>query len=383
MVSVGEYGTYALLTENSSLPGGLVATWLGSWLYVLGTNLVLYSFLHFPDGRLPSPRWCVVAWLVALAICLDTASLALAPGKLYGLPDVENPFGIGALAGLSGSISEATSVLALAAILVPVIALIVRFRGARGDERQQIKWVTYAVAVLVTTIVAVNLWPTLDSSFVGAALFLFGQLAIPAAVGVAIFRYRLYDIDLLINRTLVYGALTACVVGIYVLIVGYLGALFSTGDNLAVSLLAAGFVAVLFAPLRDRLQRGVNRLIYGERDNPYAVLSSLGERLKATGAPEAVLPVIAETAAGALKLPHAAISLRREDSAFETVAATGQPKGEPLLLPLTYGTETIGRLVLSPRAPGEPFGPEDRRILDGIARHAEAAAYAVRLTADL
>jgi two-component system NarL family sensor kinase len=194
MVSVGEYGIYALLTENSSLPGGLVATWLGSWLYVLGTNLVLYSFLHFPDGRLPSPRWRVVAWLVALAICLDTASLALAPGKLYGFPDVENPFGIGALAGLSGSIGAATSVLALAAILVPVIALIVRFRGARGDERQQIKWVTYAVAVLVTTIVAVNLWPALDSSFVGAALFLFGQLAIPAAVAVAIFRYRLYDI---------------------------------------------------------------------------------------------------------------------------------------------------------------------------------------------
>ncbi len=383
MVSVGEYGAYALLTERGSPPGGLVATWLGSWLYVLGANLVLYSFLFFPDGRLPSPRWRVVAWLVALVICLDAAALALMPGTLYGFPGFENPFGIEALAGLSGPIGVVTSVLALAAILAPVIALIVRFRGARGDERQQIKWVVYAVAVLVAAIVAVNLWPALDPSFVGAVLFLLGSLAIPAAMGVAIFKYRLYDIDLVINRTLVYGALSACVVGIYVFVVGYLGTLFRTGGNLAISLVATGLVAVLFAPLRDRLQHGVNRLMYGERDEPYAVISRLGERLRETDAPDAVLPAIVETVAQALKLPHAAITLRRDDDGFLTAATRGTPSGEPLVLPLAYGTEIIGQLVLSPRTPGEPFGTADRRLLDGIARHAEAAVYAVRLTADL
>ncbi len=383
MVSVGEYGTYALLTERGSLPGGIMAAWLGSWLYVLGANLVLYSFLFFPNGRLPSPRWRVVAWLVALVICLDTASLAFAPGELYGFPGVENPFGIEILARLPGPIGAATGVLTLAAILVPVIALVVRFRRARGDERQQIKWVVYAVAMLVAAIVAVNLWPALDPSFAGTALFLAGFVAIPAAIGVAIFKYRLYDIDVVINRTLVYGALTACVVGIYVFVVGYLGALFRTGGDLAISLVATGVVAVLFAPLRDRLQQGVNRLMYGERDDPYAVISRLGERLKATDAPEAVLPTIVQTVAGALKLPHAAISLRRDDGTFGTVAASGHPKGEPLVLPLSYGTETIGQLKLSPRAPGERFGPADKRLLDDLARHAEAAAYAVRLTADL
>ncbi len=382
LVSVGEYGTYALLTERGSLPGGAVAAWLGSWLYVLGANLVLYSFLLFPDGRLPSPRWRAVACVVALAICLDTASLALMPGTLYGFPGVENPFGIEALARLLGPIGAVTGVLTLAAILVPVIALIARFRRARGDERQQIKWVVYAVAVLVAAIVAVNLWPALDPSAAGIVLFLVGQLAIPAAIGVAIFKYRLYDIDLVINRTLVYAALTVCVVGIYVLVVGYLGALFRTGGNLTTSLIATGVVAVLFAPLRDRLQRAVNRLMYGERDDPYAVLSHLGERLKAASSARAVLPTIVETATEALKLPHAEIAVER-DGAFETVTSHGDPKGEPLVLPLSYGTQTIGRLILSPRALDEPLGPADRRLLDDLARHAEAAVYAVRLTADL
>ncbi|MDP9477307.1 MAG: sensor histidine kinase [Actinomycetota bacterium] len=210
-----------------------------------------------------------------------------------------------------------------------------------------------------------------------------GVMLMPLAIGIAILKYRLYDIDLIINRTLVYSALTACVVGVYVLVVGYLGQLFRTEDNLFISLIAAGLVAVLFAPLRDRLQRAVNRLMYGERDDPYRVLSRLGERLKATDAPEAVLPTIVETVTQALKLPYAAIALKRDDGEFETVAARGHPKGEPLVLPLSYGAETIGQLILSPRAPGEPFGPADKRLLDDLARHAEAAAYAVRLTADL
>ncbi len=383
MVSVGEYGAYALLTERGALPGGVLAAWLGSWLYVLGGNLVLYSFLFFPDGRLPSPRWRVAAWLVALAMCLDTAALALTPGTLHGFPGFENPFGVGLLASPSGSIGLVTGVLSLAAILAPVAALIVRFRRTRGDERQQIKWVAYAVSVLVVVIVAVNLWPALDPSLVGAALFLVGFLAIPVSIGVSIFKYRLYDIDLVINRTLVYGALTVCVIGIYVLVVGYLGALFRTGGDFVISLIATGVVAILFAPLRDRLQRTVNRLMFGERDDPYAVISHLGERLKATDAPEAVLPTIVETAVQALKLPHAAIALKRDDGEFEIAADCGNPKGEPLILPLSYGTETIGQLILSPRAPGEPFDPADKRLLDALARHAEAAAYAARLTADL
>lgn len=133
------------------------------------------------------------------------------------------------------------------------------------------------------------------------------------AIGITILKHRLFDIDVLINRTLVYGALSAIVAGLYVLVVGGLGTLLQVRGNLLISLLGAGLVAVLFAPLREKLQRGVNRLMYGESDEPYAVISRLGERLEDTLAPRAALEAIAQTIAGALKLPYAAITLKQGD----------------------------------------------------------------------
>ncbi|MBA2691802.1 MAG: GAF domain-containing sensor histidine kinase, partial [Rubrobacter sp.] len=202
------------------------------------------------------------------------------------------------------------------------------------------------------------------------------------AIGVAILRHNLYDIDFIINRTLLYGALTACVVGIYVFVVGYLGTLFRTEGSLAISLLATGVVAVAFQPLRDKLQRTINRLMYGERDEPYEVLSRLGERLEGTLDPDSALSTIVETVAQAMNIPHAAISL---DLNGESVKAAehGEPKGIPTILPLSYGGRTVGRLVLSPRSPGEEFSASDRRLLEDLARQAGVAAHAVRLTADL
>jgi signal transduction histidine kinase len=208
------------------------------------------------------------------------------------------------------------------------------------------------------------------------------MLLLPICTYIAILRYRLFDIDILINRTLVYGALSVSVVLIYVLAVGGLGALFQARGNLAVSLLATGLVAILFQPLRSRLQRSVNRLMYGERDDPYAVISRLGRRLEATIAPETVLPTVVETIAQALKLPYAAILLK-EAEGFRTAAAYGTLKGEPEVLPLVYQREEIGRLVLSPRAPGEEFSAADRSLLEDLARQAEVAVHAVRLSTDL
>jgi signal transduction histidine kinase len=210
----------------------------------------------------------------------------------------------------------------------------------------------------------------------------FALLVLAVFTCVAILRYKLYDIDVLINRTLVFGALSACVVGIYVLAVVGFGALFHARGNLGVSLIATGVVAVLFQPLRGRLQRGINRLMYGERDDPHAVTSRLGRRLEATLAPERVLPTVVETIAQALKLPYAAILLKEGDG-FQSAAAYGLPTAEPEALPLVYQREEIGRLVISPRAPGEQFSTGDRRLLEDLARQTEVAVHAVRLTADL
>jgi hypothetical protein len=205
---------------------------------------------------------------------------------------------------------------------------------------------------------------------------------IPISIGIALLRYRLWDIDLLINRTLVYGLLTASIVALYVLVVVGLGTVLQAQGNLGISLLATGLVAVLFQPLRTRLQRAVNRLMYGDRDEPYRVLSRLGQRLEATLAPEAVLPTIVETVAQALKLPYAAITLKRGEE-FLPAASYGSAGEELVRFSLVYHSEQVGELLLAPRAPGERFTPADRTLLEDLARQAGIAVHAVRLTADL
>jgi len=207
-------------------------------------------------------------------------------------------------------------------------------------------------------------------------------LLVPLSIGIAILRSRLFDIDVIINRTLVYGILTVCVVGLYVLVVGSLGALFGASGNLLISLVATGLVAVLFQPLRALVQRGVNRLLYGQRDEPYTVITDLSQRLEGTLAPGAVLSTIVQTVAQALKLPYVAILLKQEGT-FALAASAGELVGAPLVLPLAYQAETIGQLHLAPRTPGEPFTPADRRLLDELARQAGLAAHAVQLTSDL
>jgi signal transduction histidine kinase len=203
-------------------------------------------------------------------------------------------------------------------------------------------------------------------------------LLIPVSIGIAVLRHHLFDIDFVINRTLVYGALTASVVLLYVLVVGGLGELLQIRGDLIISLIATGLAAVTFQPLRERLQLTVNRLMYGERDDPYTVLSRLGQRLETSLAPDAVLPAAVRSVAEALKLPYVAVEVGK-DGVLETVAATGEPMQNPLRLPLVYRGETVGSLVLGPRAGEERFSPADQRLLEDLAHQIGVAAHAARL----
>ena len=207
---------------------------------------------------------------------------------------------------------------ALAAIyLALIMAVAIRNYSVNHDplSRQKIRWVVFAAVLSGGGGLLVWMLPSLilGHPIIGANFLGLLVLPFPLAIAIAIMRHHLFDIDVILNRALVYGTLTASTIGIYIFIVGYIGSVFQYQDRSILAFLSTGFVAVIFQPLRERLQRGVNRLMYGERDDPYAVLSRLGQRLEATLAPESVLPTIVETVAQTLKLPCAAIALKDGD----------------------------------------------------------------------
>jgi signal transduction histidine kinase len=176
--------------------------------------------------------------------------------------------------------------------------------------------------------------------------------------------------------------LTGSVIAIYVLVVGALSELFQLGGNLVISLLATGLVAVLFQPLRSHLQRGVNRMMYGERDDPAAVFARLGELLEASASPQETLPGLVRTIAQTLKLPYAAIELGQQGER-QVVAAYGNPSGETARFALVYQSEVVGNLIVASRGQGEELTLADCRLLENIARQAGAVAHAVQLTIEL
>src|SRR5215212_11425030 len=354
----GEYAVATLALGPERLPYGLTATWLSNLMQGTSAFLLFFVLLLFPTGRLLSSRWRIVAWVGACAAAVGATSDALVPGPLeWSSPfDFDNPFGVDA--AIFGQLRTATQWLIFAAFLGALLSLILRFVRSRGEERQQIKWFVAVAALgifpLVGLTVASNVVPGGNSvgvlvDFLANLLWIIVPVSLPVAVAIAILKYRLYDIDIIINRTLVYGALTVCIVGIYVLVVGYLGAVFQARGNLAVSIFAAGLVAIMFQPLRERLQRTVNRLTYGERDDPYRVLARLGRRLEATLAPEAVLPAIVEDIARALRLPQVAIWLADGDAlrlgaAHGSIPASVRVKDARAVEALRNATD-LGRLV--------------------------------------
>lgn len=341
-------------------------------LMLLGTwSGIIFLLLLFPSGRFV-PSWTrsmAAIWVIGLA-----GSVAVTGDSLNDPQSV------------------AAGLLILGGLLSGAGIQIYRYtKVSNRIQRQQTKWVVFGlVSAIGLQVVSVMLEPLFTDSYRPGALsnlievtvVTLGYFFIPMTIGIAILRYRLWDIDIVINRALVYGLLTASVAGIYVLAIGGAGMLFQSRGNLGVSLLATGMVAILFQPLRERFQQGVNRLMYGERDEPYAVLSRLSRRLETTLAPETVLPTVVQTVREALKLPYAAITLN-QNGEFIVVAEAGTRKPNPRRIPLNYQGEPVGELLLSARPGEDAFGSADLRLLDDLARQAGIAAHGVRLTADL
>ena len=304
-----------------------------------------------------------------------------------GQPVIDNPAAIGILGSVDAVGQNVAAFGWLALAVAAATSLILRYRRSRDAQRLQIKWLMYAVAVTIAGFLvdalAMALAPSL--AVITTPIRMSLGILIVAAVLIAILRHQLFDIDFLINRSMVYGALTVCVVAGYILVVGVVGALFQARDDLAVSLIATGLIAAAFAPVRNRLQRLINRLLYGYRNEPYQALTLLGRRLEATAAPDTVLQAVVATVSDALKLPYVAIDLRH-GQVFVTAAEQGtRPDQDAALLhlTLTHGGNDVGRLTLAPRGHRDTLGPADRRLLEDLVRQIAVAVQAVRLAGDL
>ena len=332
----------------------------------------------FPNGRFV-PGW--TRWLLLLSAPWNLALLVIAPF------DAET--------ASANPLAFTLVVVGLIAFyLVGIYAQIYRYRRtSTADERRQTRWAVYGFGlwtgyVLLSSVPYIylsSLPPAAPLPWWAPASELGWWLSLnilPVCLTLAVTRYRLWNIDVVINRTLVYAGLTATVLVLYALVVGGMGLLFRTQESLALSLLATGLAALLFHPLRMRLQRGVNRMMYGERDEPFEVLARLGERLEGTLSPDLVYPTIVETVSQALKLPYVAVAVWRQGE-LVTVESYGRPVAETVTYPLSYRGESVGQLQVARRAPGEPFGAADERILHNLARQAGAAVHAVQLMADL
>jgi signal transduction histidine kinase len=274
--------------------------------------------------------------------------------------------------------------------LITLFVLLYRYRHI-PEQRQQMKWILSGTAVFcavmivfvgLSSVIPVLSQPDHPIAYTTRlSLFIVMRSFVFLMILIAILRFRLFDIDLLINRTLVYGALTLMIMAVYMLIVGGLGSLLQAQSSLPLSLLATGILAAAFQPMRMQVQRSVNRLMFGKRDEPLAVLDDLAKHLEIVVTPRNMLTSIVDLTRRTLKLPYVAIEVdAATGQSMPTIIDCGQPAGSLVTFPLIYHGQRVGALLASPRSPGEILNPADRTVLENVARQTSAAIYAARLT---
>ena len=354
--------------------------WWHTLIWFIGSSSLPVVLFIFPDGRfVPSPaRWLLLSWILYNVILLITEPLPPA-GIFTGPPSLFTQF-VFVMGGLSQ---------------------IYRYR--RTDNpilKQQTKWAVFGFighqVSLIAIVTMLSVVPSLQEPGVEQFFFdiyafafigLLPILFIPLSLAFCILRYHLWDIDIVINRTLVYTVLTAVVFGLYTAIVGGLSVLFHNDNNPLMSLLATGVVAVSFHTIRDYIQRMVNRLMFGHRDEPYMVLERLSQQLEPVVAVDEVLPTITQSIGEALQLPYVAIALL-QDGQYNVAASypernEQQRDNQVIRLALEHQSNHIGQLWLTPRDGTRTFSAAERDLLSTIARQTSIAAYNVRLTEEL
>ncbi len=398
-VATDTYATYATRAGAAAPSSVTWAVWLGAILGELGFLFAL-AILLFPDGRLPSPRWRVVAWLIvagealmvliaatsSAALRAQAAAVLVSPVRL--IPD-----------SLADPVVNVLQTAFIPLTLAAAAGLVVRYRRATPDVRHQIKWVAYAslltaVALLISGLVFGN--PL-------GALLAVGPL-IPVAAGIAIFKYRLYDIDVVISKTIVYGSLAAFITLVYVVIVAGIGSLgpgflqAGSQPNLGLSIVATAVVAVAFQPVRERVQRLANRLVFGQRATPYEALSEFAGRMGGAYAADDVLPRMARVLAEGTGASRAVVWLKIGPELMagaswpadtgpppRVAMADGQPPaitGAARVALVGYQGETLGALTVA-KGPGETLTPVEGKLMSDLAAQAGLVLHNIGLTEQL
>lgn len=389
--SYSEFAIYVIGSQTGRLAEFFV--WFGKWVWIIPSLVPLtVVLLYFPDGHLPSPRWNWLVWLTGLGIVGMIIAYAFYPSPLpeFGLPD-NNPYGIPGSEDILEIVLNVANIFLVIGLLGAFMSLFVRYRRGNSVQRVQLKWLLFSVTLGVVALFSIQiLWSFNPDDLrlveLGIAVTSFSVTAIIVAIGIAILRHNLWDVDTLINRTAVYGLMTAIVTGIYVLLVTFLSILFD-GDTLAFSLLATALVAVSFQHLRDWVSQRINQLMFGYRDEPYTVLEQVSQQLTPLVVVDEILPTIVNSIAEAMQLPYVAVMLRHDG--HNRLVAAYPTLNKDLTdttvekIPLVYQSETIGQLVLAPRSHHEAFTPIERSLFNTIARQVAVAAYNVRLTEDL
>ena len=409
----GQYVLRGFVTAPGSLPAASLVAWIHNPLaeFTLFFFPALFLFF-FPTGLPPSRRWLPFVWLIVAVALLEGAASMLNPGELtetnrgtaiQNFNLMPNPTGFSHLPGFL-RVPEVVLPGVLLVVIPALASLLWRLWRASPDERQQVKWLAYATVVFVIIAVplysfhsATGLLPNVAYEL-SMLILIFG---FPAAATVAILKYRLYDIDVVINRSLVFGALALFITGVYVLVVAGLGSILGSGaqPNVALSVLATAIVAVAFQPVREGVERLANRLVYGKRATPYEVLSQFTARVSARYASEEILPRMAQVLAEGTGAARADVWLRVGDhiaptaswppgdrSAASSIGLTGEGlpdiPGVTRVAPVRHQGELLGALSISKR-PGEPLTPVEDNLLKDLAAQAGLVLRNVRLTADL
>jgi signal transduction histidine kinase len=403
----GDYVTYARTPYGAWLPGTRWMDWISGWIWVPAVvgALALLPML-FPDGKAPSRHWKPLILVIAGLSGVTVIALIFSPSSVIngGTPaNFPNPVGIDALGPASRAIRGIYILAILGGAASGVITLVQRFRRGTSDERHQIKWFAGAFGLFAVTVATYGASSALfgfSADWLIAAIICVGLTGIPLAVAVAILRYRLYDIDVVISRTLVYGSLAAFITAVYVGIVVGVGTLVGSGGrpNLVLSIVATAIVAVAFQPVREWVQKVANRLVYGKRATPYEVLSQFSERVAETYAAEETLPRMARVLAEGTGA-ESALVWRRAGKLLQPAATWPNPGGasaEPVAIvgdalpdlpgadavEVRHQGELLGALTVTKRA-GESLTPIERKLLYDLAHQAGLVLKNVGLTAEL